>query len=443
MIPGVERSQISFSFLQAYLAILLKHARLTVLLTAFSASVALAYYMYAKPIYHSQCLMEVKLLSKPTDDNVSYDQRELYYTLQQQLQSDHILERTARHLKLPGRYRWIRNHYCKTVQVRVTSDTNLEIDTFTYSYELAQKWPQALYEAFEHYRLEKRLERREHQIKAWIFDRQKVEAKLAELEKKRKEQAEKMKEWEIQVGLVALRKVPNELVKTRETLKIFDDIYKKLQDKTLDIEARLSLLERAQTEATVSVGEIVPGLQVKGKTEVYPQEGSSVVILPEMVTRPKEGWMELRDELNGLQEKLKQKLKVFRPAHPEIVMLKQQLNETKGKYEREILAMQNRFYAEYNHLKEKRQELEKKLIKLKELEISWEEYNQKVMRIKREMLPWEAQLQKLNKSLNEFDINEDRQLFYLRPPKLLYVSEKPEVPSLLKTTILMIAMSLF
>ncbi|MEM2915286.1 MAG: Wzz/FepE/Etk N-terminal domain-containing protein, partial [Candidatus Bathyarchaeia archaeon] len=280
MIPGVQRSQISFSFLQTYFAILLKHTRLILLLVAFSIEVAIFYYMFARPIYHVRALIEVKLLSKPTDDNVDYTQQEMYYTLQQQLQSDHILERTARRLGLHGHYEYIRRKYCKAIIVKTTSDNNMEVDIFAYSGELAQKWPRALYEAFEEYRQEKRAERREHQIKSWLYDRYKVENKLSELELKRKDLAEEMKEWEIKVGFVALKEVPKELVATRETLSQFEEIYQKLQDPNLDIDSRLALLERAQTEATVAIGEIVPGVQMKSKVEIYPQEGSSVILLP-------------------------------------------------------------------------------------------------------------------------------------------------------------------
>ena len=54
MIPGIEKSQVTFSFLHGYLAILLKHSRLILLLSALSGILALGYHIFAKQIYQTQ-----------------------------------------------------------------------------------------------------------------------------------------------------------------------------------------------------------------------------------------------------------------------------------------------------------------------------------------------------------------------------------------------------
>ena len=68
MIPGVEKSQVTFSFIHAYLAILMKHARLAILLTALSApciaSVTLAPYACNAPAVFDGCTIGHGAVSK-------------------------------------------------------------------------------------------------------------------------------------------------------------------------------------------------------------------------------------------------------------------------------------------------------------------------------------------------------------------------------------------
>ncbi len=441
MIPGVENRQVTFSFIHAYLAILMKHARLAMLLTALAASVSLAYYVFARQIYHSQILIQVKQLSRPTDDNVDYTDESMYYTLQQQIQSDHILERTARELGISGRHGSIRRNHVKKINARYNSESNLIVDIYTFDSNLAEQWPMALYNAFESYRKERRLMQRKNQIDSWIFDRKQVQAKLFEIDQQKEKLMRDMKQWEIKMDMVRLRKVPEELIATQETLKMFREIDAKLKDPKLSREERLSLLQRAEKEARVEIGEIVPGLSRNTTTEIYPQEGSSLIISPGLVNKTKEGWMELQEELEDLRGKLETRLKVYRPAHPEVKQLQEKLAEVEKKFEKNVNSMQNKFEAELRKLNERKQELEVDLERFKVRNEQFEDFNRRQQRIDVSRMPWEKLLAKLNADLDRFDLNEERELFVLLPPQKLISSDEPVAPDFKKTALLMVGLS--
>ncbi len=432
MIPGVKKSEFTFSFLQGYLAILLKHARLILLLVLLSACLGLFYWVYAKPVYYARALIHVRLLARPADDNVDYKRESLYYTLQQQFQSDHILERTARLLGIAGRHESIKKRYMRKIIAKYNSESNLEVEIYPYTSNLAQTWPDAMFEAFSEYRAERRMESRKRKIKSWSREQQQVQAKLDEIDQRKKKLQEDMAQWEMKMGLAELNTVPDLLVAVRDTLTLFTQIDKKLQGPKLDRNSRLALLERAEREATVPIGAIVPGLSRRGRTDIYPQKGSEVIVLPGMVKTSDESWARLEERLDNLTARLEILLKIYRDAHPDVIKLKKEVAQVEKRLANDAKAMLNRFYVEHERLKSKEKALEAKLERLKTLTAKAELYQSALQRIEVTKLPWELMLANLKKGLDRIDIEGDKELYALKGPEILATHSRPVSPNLWK-----------
>jgi hypothetical protein len=142
MIPGVEQRQFTFSSLHGYLVVLLKHARLIVLLALLSLTGGVGYWLYAKPVYYVKALIQVRLLSKAADNNIDYGQggEAQYQTLRLEFQSDHILERTAAGLGIRARQDRIKRQQVRAVMVNYSSENNLIVEIYSYSLDLAERW---------------------------------------------------------------------------------------------------------------------------------------------------------------------------------------------------------------------------------------------------------------------------------------------------------------
>jgi capsular exopolysaccharide synthesis family protein len=367
----------------------------------------------------------------------------MYYNLLREIQSDHILELTAKHLGLGGRHGYIRKRYCKDVKVKLNSERNLQVDILSYDFDIGAAWPQAMFETYEEYRRDRVLERMEHQFNSWKRDFAKVKEKIAVQERKLRDLVEEEHQWELQMGMSELRKVPDDLIATKQTLELFGTLDKALKDPNIDRDSRLSIFQRAQENAKVEIGEIVPGMTRRGKTEVYPQQGSSVILLPDMVKSSKEGWQLLDEDVKDLRAELERKRKVFKDAHPEIIEIQQKLGVLEEHLDRDVLSMQNKFYAQSKLLEEKKAVLEKKLVRLKDLKIKSDQFLNAKQRIEGARAPWEIQLKRLENNMGVFDASKDRELFALLPPEILSLDEKPIVPDLKKTAMLLVALSLF
>ena len=441
MIPGVDKRQFTFSSLHGYLVILLKHARLIVLLVLLCLSGGALYWLYAKPVYYVKAMIEVRLLAKASDNNVEYVDEGIYYTLQQQFQSDYILERTAGILGLRARQDRIKKQYVRAVMAKTNDERNLDVEAYPYSLDLAERWPAAMYTAFTQYRQERRMEQRQRKINSWTLDVQQVQSKIEVLERRREELKENMKQWELQMGLKELSSVPDQLVETRNTLRLFRQVDEKLREPGLDRNSRLALLERVQREATVSIGEIVPNVIRQGKTEVYPQAGSSVVVVPELVNPKDADWSRLDGRLQELKATLEMRRKIYLKDHPEIVSVEKEMAELETRLDNAITAVQNRFVVEFNSLKGREKELEGKLARLKDLDAKAKEFTEELERIENARQPWERMLANLQAGLDRVDA--DKELYVLKEPEILALPREPVSPNVTKLFIGVLALAVF
>src|SRR6187431_2007360 len=116
MIPGLKTRVFSLHDVLMYLAIARKHMRLMALLMSFSLMCGITYYIFARPVYHAQALINVEDLSRPLDTDKIYNDSQLQ-AVALQLTAPHILERTAHALGIDGSNSDLQEKYLTKISV--------------------------------------------------------------------------------------------------------------------------------------------------------------------------------------------------------------------------------------------------------------------------------------------------------------------------------------
>ena len=142
MIPGLKKRVFNLHDVFMYVAIAQKHLRLMTLLMVFSCLCALVYYVYARPVYYAKALVRMDYVALPLDtDKVYHDGR--VRVVMKELNSPHVIERTAHSLGLKGSAREVQLKTVLKQTIRSNSEKNLDLEVWPVSQELAERWPKA------------------------------------------------------------------------------------------------------------------------------------------------------------------------------------------------------------------------------------------------------------------------------------------------------------
>jgi len=147
MIPGVKQAPIKMGEIMVYIALVIKHLRLILLLLSFSVLAGLTVYVFTRPVYYTRNLIERKEMPLPvTAEEIHKDssKREIL----EQFNSPHLTERTAAKFGvfLPDKY--IRRKYLKQVRYRYNSEGNIEVEVWSWSRDMAENWAKKILEEY-------------------------------------------------------------------------------------------------------------------------------------------------------------------------------------------------------------------------------------------------------------------------------------------------------
>lgn len=217
-------------------AIARKHARLMVLLMVFSCLCGLAYYVYARPFYYSKSRVRMEQLA---DSSAVESLRETQVrVVLKELHAAPIVERTARRLGLKGSAREIQLRNVLKQSIRPFGRSELEIECWSVSAELAQRWPEALIEEFQSYRREKHARDLQEIVRSYSDELYEVAAKFGQ-KIEIKDQHDVIR---VLAELQPFESGPTELVRLSRRLDELGKVRIELENSSLDIAAKLALL---------------------------------------------------------------------------------------------------------------------------------------------------------------------------------------------------------
>lgn len=420
MIPGFKKSGLNMGDIMLYVAILMKHFRLMVLLMCLSLTIGLFYYVYAKPVYYAKSLIRYTALERPLDAAAVFKEgtdRELIA----QLTAPHIIQRTAKRLGINEPYRMIYAKYLKAIQVRFNSERNIEVDVYAYDKNIVKNWAETMLNEYLQYRDEKRYQYRESIIKSYTEEMKEVSRRMEEaLNAKYKFQDEK-KRTEILLKLEQLKELPKEITEVSRRLTELDRIRATLADRNLDAVEKLSLLSTLEKNSTIKVGDVV------STQDQQNNKPTTVIVVPDLISTPTpKSWEELHKERDKLKLEIAEAEKKYLPAHPKMAELLKKLNEINKNLEAELMVAQNRYNLEYQKLLEKKKELTDKLPEYEKALQENERYLQEQSVNEAGKLGWGSIYAEMAKKVSMIDFGADKERVHLQ--FLQHLELRDEVP---------------
>jgi capsular exopolysaccharide synthesis family protein len=259
MIPGLNKRVINFYDLMLYVALARKHLRLMVLLVCMCLLAGLAVYVYSRPVYYSRSLVKVDETPLPVDSDAVYHDSG-YTTIIAEMKAPAIVERTASRLGVNADYRTIMRKYIRQLKIDPSPDGNgLEVSLYSYNPSWPAHWAEYMVDEFLKEREQVRQQYRDSITQNWGKVISEAGQKMDDNLDREFNVQDQSKLLNATIDMNRLRSVPLQLVQIKQRIDALDDVARKLSDPSLNIVARLSLIDSVSREAPLALGEVVSG----------------------------------------------------------------------------------------------------------------------------------------------------------------------------------------
>ena len=432
MVPGLKTRVFSLHDVLLYLAIAGKYLRLMVLLICFAIMTGLTYYVFARPVYHSQSIVHVEDVSRPLDTDKLY-QDGRFQSIPLQLIAPHILERTAKSLGVNANHRDLQRTYLTKIRAVYDSQANLIVDVWVALPELADAWTESMVREFLAYRNEKRLENRENLDKTYDVEIKEVLARIDRQAAERINLADERGLTEALIRLKSISTLPEDLAKLQLRLAEMNRIRVHLQDPSIqdDVVAKLSLIASAEELGDpLKVGTTVAtnptGTKKDGDTNVQ-----SIIVLPSLVKSP-HAWDTLLQEQEQLNNQVNELSKTFLPASSKMAEPLKKLAIITEKLQAEYLTAQRRFDLEVQQLINKRDDLQQKMPEYKLINDKYQKLLTEIGIYDQSQLPFQSYLVEMQKKRDALNYAGDKERINLEFGGLLESSARSVSPNRFK-----------
>ena len=434
MIPGLKTRVFSLHDVLMYLAIARKHLRLMALIMCFSLMCGLTYYIFARPVYHSQALLHVDDVPRPMDlDDIYHDSRP--QSLPTQLTAPHILERTAAALGVDASNRDLERTYLTKVRAVYDSQSNLVVDVWVALPELADRWTETMMREFLAYRAEKRAEDRDNLEKTYAEEIKEVLTRIdRQLGAKFNLQDERGL-TEVLIRLKSISSLPEDISRLQIRINEMGRIRIHLQDPALqeDVVAKLSLIASAEDQGDpLKVGQTITTKEkASGSGGKKDGDTSIEIVLPSLVKSP-HPWNTLLQEQEQVKAQIEELGKVFLPGNPKMAEPMKKLAAITEKLEAEYQTAQRRFDLEYQELINKKNDLEGKMPEYKVITDKYQRLLAEIELYGQSQLPFATYLADMQKQRDAVGFARDKERVNLHYGGLLESQDRPVSPNRLK-----------
>ena len=165
-----------------------------------------------------------------------------------------------------------------------------------------------------------------------------------------------------------LHDLPVQLVRVRQRIDRFDEIFKKLDDPALGTVAKLSLIDSVSLDAELHVGQVVgqsgtassqPAASEATDDDLNPgaTDGGQAIVEPAVVGPPE--WQVLDREERRIQGEVADASRIYLPGNKKMVALNTELKSVQSNLELDYLSARNRMELQRQSLIDEEQDLEK------------------------------------------------------------------------------------
>ncbi len=347
MLPGLKKRALNFHDLLIYVAIARRHVRLMVLLLCFSWLAGLVYYVYARPVYFSRSLIRMDLVEQPINAEKQFKEPSRITRIILEMNSPHIIQRTAARLGVKADYRDITKHQLKKLVLRPNSEKNIEVEVYPYSYDWAKRWSEAMIKEYDDYRFQRRLA--ELKQRKETFDRNREEMlKLMDEELSHLFQTRADSNTvEAKIEFDKLRMLHRDIVETGIRLDEIGRAKLQLMSEGLDPIAKLSIIyavsERLQIGTAAGVAPVNEGGQ-------EPQPGSVPEIVTPSISSEGMSWRNFERQLDTLKVEREKLAEKYLPGHSAMIALQRAIDDLNLKVEGELRTAEKRLDATHEIL---------------------------------------------------------------------------------------------
>jgi polysaccharide biosynthesis transport protein len=431
MLPRAQ-SGLSADLVMAYLAIALRHLRLMCLLLCLALSLGLAFYTFARPVFHAKSLVHVQRFDRPMDRTVGAEAVFIDgndKALLSEFASDYMVERTAKRLGVTATRSAITSQHLKKISVGYDGQGNIIVEVWPYSNEWAHRWTEAMVTEYLAYREEKRHERRETAIETFTREIAQIRERMDEAFSRKYDFKEASEMDRLLIEFEELSAVPRDLMAANRRLSSMEQTRRALENSEYDAVTKLSLLSMngqvAETRRpAMTVGQLVPA------NDGDNQPGS--VIVPAMLNPSFLPWQELEREQRRVQAEVRRLESSYLPGHPKMQDLSRQLAEIERALAVELEIIAQRFWLEYRALQARASELEGKLGAMQEVTRRHQRRLQEFAQFDAGQLAWSNIHNQMTKHLSALDFWADKERAELQFMSNLEARDFPVSPNKLK-----------
>ncbi len=449
MIPGLKTRVFSLHDVLMYLAIARKHMRLMALLMSFSLMCGLTYYVFARPVYHAQALINVEDLSRPLDTDKIYNDSQLQ-AVAIQLTAPHILERTAHALGISGSNRDLQEKYMTKIGARFNMERNLVVDVWVATADLANAWTETMVGQFTAFRNEKRIEARNNLVKTYATEMKEVLTRLDQQSAEKINFKDERGLTEALIRLKSINSLPEDLSRLRMRIEEMGRVSVRLRDPSLENDpvAKLSLiasvedkgenqLRLGQTVATGN-GDLATNLAEKKPGD---PNGYSVVVVPSLLNS-QHSWDALLQEQQQAKARLEELSKVFLSTSAKMQEPLKQLQAIEEKLEAEYQVAQTRFDLEFQQLLNKKRDLEGKISEYDDIKAKYEKLLSQVALFDLSRLPYEGIFSEMKRKSDAAEYAGEKERVNLHYAALVKPAEQPQSPNRFKLAVVSLALGI-
>ncbi|MDB6075402.1 MAG: Capsular exopolysaccharide family [Verrucomicrobiaceae bacterium] len=426
----------------------LQYGRLMLVLFALGIVIALAYYVYGRPVYFSRSMVRVTMLDLPVNSDSGRDESRSssYRTISQRLASGTLVLRTVQKMKFIGPSAApedVAIEVMPTLRIDFVDGDTVQINVWSYYPEVVRGFAKALIQEWEEMERETRNEFRDKALNTYIKEADEYRKKSGERLRARMKYETEHELAELFIKQHQLANVPKEIVLTKSQLNQMDEIrrYFTGQKDEMDTVAKLSLLSYKLDQPT-EVGSISRGTD--GSLSPAVTEGAKklvdVVVQPSMVT-PMTPWQKLDERQRELKAEIMRQGAIYKPGHEVMVKLERELVEVQDKLKDELAIAQQKFDLDYTRLQDKLKTVQEKMPEYNDVTTQFEQSRQDYKLQESGDLEWDKGHAALTAAINKLTFGENKERISLRFLGIEMLRDKdPISPN--KSKLLMIGLAL-
>jgi capsular exopolysaccharide synthesis family protein len=444
MIPGLKTRVLSLHDVLMYLALARRHLRLMALIVAFCLMCGLTYYIFARPVYHAQAMVEVDYLQREGGTEALYRDRDAQMNgVPIALTAPHILQRTAKALGVDATNRDLQSHYMTKVRAIYDSQQNLVVDVWVALPELANRWTEVMVREYLAHRSEKRRERMAAVAKQFPEDIEELSRRLNVQLTQRLTLENTGGLRDIEIKLKTLGNVPAKIARSQAQIDTMGQTRISLEDPAHDVIAKLALIAKVEDSMDpLQVGDTVENFNSSGQ-DGGKKDNEVKVFVPQLASTQRERpWDVLVRDQARLNEEIKVLGQTFLPGSRKMQEPMKKLAEINERLEAEYQVARQRFDLKFQQLINDKKDLEGKLPVYNE----WTEKSRRLLTElgiqERAFAPFREYIVRANQKLEAVDYGGEIESIHLKYSGLIESQDRPVSPNRLKLIILSLAIGL-